>query len=1321
MRIKHCSLTVLFFIVCFAYGQNPLTIVAPKYINQSGAFPDLPLGPTSSDYQGQSANHSSNAYADPLGNLKFFIVDDQIYDYGGYLIGDLSYSLQSPNSATRLKGRSEVVVAPIPNECEKFYIISIGKDFGDPTQKEELYMYILDFTQTSVMNATRDGALYSWNGSDMPFFTSGVHESNGHLALTKPRSDGSYFLFYTQTDKINLYRVSNTGPTLLSQYTVDAYDVYQNLRAEMEVIEMPDPVYGTRYRIAAPFLKLVIDPVTFQQVPYHDVFVVDVTEAGTFLNTTIKIYAYPYILDTNGEPIPFIHGLEFDKTGKQLFIAHTSGSGSYTNALDYVLPEQSGYQIYNITNAQNTDFQSSQIERFTFNGVDALYMLNETKLGRIITDDNTPSAYTFQPSIFNIGVAPSYMGYTPAYLDYNAVKLYMLPDQIDGFDYHDFYVKGEDATCCKLNIDFNVNAHNASNSTTWTVDNNELEFVTGSNVATIRDELRIKKGTELTITGMELRFAPGAKLIIESGNGTVNGGRLILNGTKLTVDERCSNDLMWEGIEVHGYSNLSQGTIYSNSQQGRLIIQNNSIIEYAKVGVVLARYDSNIGGYSASSTGGVLVAKNSIFRNNQRDVIFRAYASPNGQNNFSSLVNCQFLVTETLRQGLLPMNHVELLKVKGVYIGGCDFSHTNAHLRVGNGVFSTNSVFNVKAHCNSMTVPCTSYDPNNFENLNFGIWATNVNSTATFGIDRNNFTNNNIGVRANNIRLGSVTRNNFKVFESTTAQTDGIYFTNSTKYVIEENNFGISNATALTGAKTYGIVISNSLDEPNMVYKNFFTNLFVGGQSELVNSNNLLTIPKAKGLVWKCNTFKSPIASHDLTVMNGSISFNQGLTNVSTEVLANQYAANNDFSLLNESTTLAHDFLISNSNPIHYVYIGGTNYAPDSYTQGFVTTEQTLISGNPVTFYPSVGCPSRLGKGKVQLNTDLMTLNAQLTGDVELIESGASATLLASVQTGNIADKLSEMMAASPYVSDEILIAYLNRTPPSGDVLDVILENSPVSAVVKSVLDAMILPSNIRNAIYAAQTSDLSPRTKLELEILTVEEQVYRTVDDLLREVVLDSTQTRTYDDLIPILNARDEQVYKELLVGTQIARNDSEAATAGLTDIASYQRTDELNTVLINMMVSSDESTYLDGNSDDLAVINSLSEDTDNPQTASRAMELLILAKYRPIDDSYSFIEEASAAKQAAAPVIQSIVFNAENEYSIYPNPFKNEIRILTNKRANHQVVIYDLMGSVVFKAEMNDLKTIIQLDGLKNGIYLLSIYDEGQHVVQTNRIVKE
>ncbi|MBP5983620.1 MAG: T9SS type A sorting domain-containing protein [Fluviicola sp.] len=1221
MNTKHFLLAVVLFAVSYVMGQNPLTIVPPKYIKNQTAFYDLPTGPAATHYHGQPAENSSNSFADPLGNLKFFIVDDKVYDHEGYLIADLTFTANSsPN--TTLKGRSEVIIAPIPGECEKFYIFSMGKDYLNPTQGDKFFMNILDFTIESSINNSRQGEVYPWDGSGTPILDAGAKNANGHMALSKPRGDGSYFLFISSTDKLRVYNITQTGIALHYVLNLQATDIYQDFRAELELIEIPDPtdlVNGSRYRIALSVLRGV-QVSAFQIIYYHNVVKIDLNYNGLPIANTDRTYWYLALLDTNGDPIPFIHGLEFDKTGKQLFISHTSGQLNYTNALDYVLVEQLGDTKYNITNAQNTDFQNSQIERFTFNGVDALYMINNNQFGRIITNDLNPGAFTFQPNVANFGISPSHMGMIPPGSLYNSLKLYLLPDQIDGFNYQNFYINGDDISCCKVNIPYNKSSYstNASTLPSWTGNNNNLEAIPNSNIATIRDELRIKKGTTLTITGMEIRFAPGAKLIIEAGDNQVSGGKLILNATTLTVDTRCSSDALWDGVEVQGIYNQPQGSIYGASKQGRLILTNNSIIEHARRGVLAGSFDNSSGfyNYNPSKTGGIVVAKNAVFRNNQRDVVFRKYISPNGQNNFSSFVNCQFLVTQTLKGNVQPINHVELHNIKNVYFGGCDFKHTSSHLRQGNGIYALNSIFNVKAQCTSQSAPCTNFDPNLFENLNQGIWINAAGATSTFSSDRNVFINNLVGIRATNTNLATITRNQFKLYEAST-QTTGLYLVNSTKYVVEENDFDIVASEPMPTAKTYGIVVNNSGVLPNSIYKNTFHNLYIGGQSESVNSNNDVTVAGSTGLVWKCNTFNKPIEKHDLTVINGRISYNQGLVNNGSALLANQYAASNVFSSANEPAVLEHDLFLSNANPINYVYVSNAaNIRPDSYTNSLVNIQQTTVNGSQIPYDFTNACPTRLGKGKDLLAFNLIGLKAELAA------------------------------------------------------------NGP----------------------------------KLDLQA-----EIDRTVDDLVREVLLDTTQSRDFADLIPLLSAETNKVYKDLLINTYTLQNDFTAATNLLSSISNCERTQELNAVLIDLFNMQDDNHFLSQYPNHYATLQSLSNDMNFEKTASRATTVLAALDMLYMDDSYAFYEANNERNSSITTTA------ADSPYLVYPNPFENEITVIGNELTNRKIVIVDLSGTIVYQTTIDELSETVSLAGLSHGLYLLSIYDNENHVIQTNRIIKK
>ena len=61
--------------------------------------------------------------------------------------------------------------------------------------------------------------------------------------------------------------------------------------------------------------------------------------------------------------------------------------------------------------------------------------------------------------------------------------------------------------------------------------------------------------------------------------------------------------------------------------------------------------------------------------------------------------------------------------------------------------------------------------------------------------------------------------------------------------------------------------------------------------------------------------------------------------------------------------------------------------------------------------------------------------------------------------------------------------------------------------------------------------------------------------------------------------------------------------------------------------------------------------------------------------------------------------------DYSIYPNPFKDNLTIEIPKNLlKTQFIIYNLDGTIVFNSAFNNLKTTIELNDLKTGIYFIS-----------------
>src|SRR5690554_767160 len=112
-------------------AQNGVWTLPPNYsINNTISLSVYPLPTVSSSqygYHGDEAKNASNAMQDANGDLLFFIVDGEVYDKEGYLIGDLTTKLQNTsNSPDRVKGTAEIAIIPQPDNCDVYYIVAAG-------------------------------------------------------------------------------------------------------------------------------------------------------------------------------------------------------------------------------------------------------------------------------------------------------------------------------------------------------------------------------------------------------------------------------------------------------------------------------------------------------------------------------------------------------------------------------------------------------------------------------------------------------------------------------------------------------------------------------------------------------------------------------------------------------------------------------------------------------------------------------------------------------------------------------------------------------------------------------------------------------------------------------------------------------------------------------------------------------------------------------------------------------------------------------------------------------------------------------------------
>lgn len=1304
-------------------AQNPISIIAPKYFINGGTLLNLPTGPSSFDYHGAIAQCSSNAFPDAQGELKFFAVDDKIYDREGYLIGDLT---ESSGSSFPLKGRAELAIVPDMDNCSRFFIIAVSRDYENSFAGDNFYFATLDFSQNSdvVGNNSRSGLLIVGN----PFYEAdGSRNGNAHMGISEPNADGDYKLVISVSEKIRIYNLDDNGPTFISEISTGGeYQIFD--RTELEIVSPHGASFA--YRIAVPFFKIVA--VGSQIFEEHHVYKADLNAGGNLIAGSVIDLAYTVVVDENDDKVPFIHGLEYDPTGDYLFITHTIEPTFYPTGIDYFNFLTNSFT--SITTAGNTDFQNSQIEFLNLFGVSAMYMMTDTKMGRIIGDD--PTNFTLESNVLNQGVAPSYMSLDILFpsQDPSVYKTYLLPDQVDGYNYEDFYFENKPVQCCKDNTNYDKDTYTATTSSTWTASSNPLEIIVtdGDNITTIKTELRIPRGVVVTISNMELRFAPGARLVIEEGNSTLNGGRLNLTGgSLLTVDTRCGG--FWQGVEVRGNSTLNQGTLSSSptsntSKQARFEMNTNSIIEHARFGVVntevLGTNYSAPGNFNLKKTGGIIRIVNARLRNNLYDVVMQKYFAPDGTNDKSVYTNSIFETTALLKENKDPEVHIALSSVKGISIGGNEFRNSVPNLydlnQTGTGVNAFNSSFNAFARCLNPPL-CTTLDPNVFENLTQGIFSFTSASALTFSCEQNEFINNTVGVVVLGTQLEKINKNNFKVAAHGDNQTAGIYLLKSSGYQVQENVITSVNTVPLASDIAFGIVVNNSGTQPNLIYKNTFDKLFIGGQSEGTNAN-ITSNGISTGLLWKCNTFNNPVFTHDLTVINGSIDFNQGNTFPSNAITAQQRAANNSFSQNGEDPAIDHDFYLENAQPINYVYINGANLVPDSYTETFMTVQESLYMGSiPITYIPSVGCPTMLGRTKTQLQIENGTLNVGISTQLARIDAGSTSTLLAYVNSGLISTKVLGLQGASPYLSDEVLIAYLNRTPPSNHVQQIILANSPVSAVVKAVVDAMTLTSSVHTAINNAQTGLPSQRDKLYQEVAYLTNQKNLNTNEILRGILLDTTATATLSAALPILNAETDVFYKDLKVNVLIQLNDLPSATTAMNDIANFGRTFDLASILAQVRNEDDVADYLSQNGTVVSMLDNIISDNDLV-SSGRAYALKSLVSNEIILPPFTLPSPFSAI--GTNPSVGNATKVSEPKLMIvYPNPSNSMVTVDVVVKQDEELTfrVVDVTGQIRISNVVTQNTVSFSIADLKDGLYFGQLIDSKGAVKEIVQMVKK
>ena len=393
------------------------------------------------------------------------------------------------------------------------------------------------------------------------------------------------------------------------------------------------------------------------------------------------------------------------------------------------------------------------------------------------------------------------------------------------------------------NYPIHVSVNENNNLPVISISDIPQQTMTISSEVLLPDTFCVGNGKTLTITNTGiLHCSPGARLIVRPG------GKLVVDGGVLTSS--CANE-MWQGIEVVGDRTKHQ----TASFQGVVELKNGAIIENAHCAIKTGLGDDNW-----HTTGGIIKASNTTFRNNRRAVAFLSYvdtaASGALRSNYSYFRDCTFTVDENnvfAQNNGEFIDHVTMWQVKGVNFYSCHFSNTAAMNDRKHAIYTEDAGFSVSKYCpiTQPDCPCEIVESlrNTFTGFNIAIDVNTTGDQFPVTIDHSKFINNATGIRINGNHFVTITRNDFDLQNIPTSGITniGLLLCNSTGYKVEDNRF--HRAVINPYITPCGILVEQSGRDNNNIYLNSFDTLYEGLYISGINGD------VSGGLQMTCNEF----------------------------------------------------------------------------------------------------------------------------------------------------------------------------------------------------------------------------------------------------------------------------------------------------------------------------------------------------------------------------------------------------------------------------------------------------------------------------------
>jgi len=615
----------------------------------------------------------------------------------------------------------------------------------------------------------------------------------------------------------------------------------------------------------------------------------------------------------------------------------------------------------------------------------------------------------------------------------------------------------------------------------------------------------IEPGVTLTVTS-DLYMGENARIIVKPN------ARLIIDGG--TISNKCGK--MWSGIEVWGTSSMPQASssFSLDPNQGKLVIKNSGVIEHANCAVRLGHLAStNPWQYDWSKTGGVINVRNGILRNNRKSIEYLSYHNYNNLGNMSAnrgyFYDCSFEIDNDYRYpNQQHTAFVTMWDVDNIKFKGCNFNNSSSAVvwaDRGLGIYSAMSTFTIDDYCTAGILeygtPCPIENTlrSEFHGLQYAIKASGATNYSKVRVNHSIVQDCYNGIYLALVNNAVIIRNNFDRIENSGSPTYSLYLDECSGYEVEENVF-----EGLDHDGCRGLIVNNSGDAPNLVYRNLFKNHTYG--ILVIGDNRGL---QHEGLQFRCNLFGDPgdaTQSNEFAlglVDNASIADYQGNLSEYTSA-ANRFWPECVFYDPDDED----EIILSDPDQISifdYIHNSGVN-SPETVPECRSIGIGLIDNAVPFSIQQ---CPLDLEDGKDKI---VVKSQMQESHDVYVSLKSAYDSYINNGEGPSLSDAVSDLsvssvelrnvfLDASPKVSDDLMIRAMQRTPEvdGWHMAQILIANSPLREVVINAMNRYDYEPFYTALVEGAQNGTVNTRNLMEMDYAWYRSLQEQYCDDFIR------------------------------------------------------------------------------------------------------------------------------------------------------------------------------------------------------------------------------